>query len=164
MSLTAKSHNPAWSSTLIRLSIPTPLPLRVAVLISMLATVHGCQEASSDTLAVAGKVTVEGKPLEDGQILFTSLGEGGKRASAKIQNGEFSIPPNFGVKNGKQLVQIEAYRKSNRPVVPSGLMTAEVAAEGAVEQYLPAQYNTRSKLSVEVQPGSENYFEFKLTE
>jgi hypothetical protein len=140
------------------------LLLKAAVLVSMLAAVHGCQEARSDALAVAGKVTVDGKPLEDGQIVFTSLGEGGTRTSARIENGEFSIPPKFGVKNGEQLVQIEAFRKSNRPVVPSGLLTAEKAAKGAVEQYLPAKYNTQSKLSVEVQPGSENFFEFKLTE
>jgi hypothetical protein len=128
----------------------------------MLAAVHGCQEASNDTLAVAGKVAVDGKPLEDGRITFISLGEGGMRTSAEIENGEFSIQPKFGVKTGEQVVQIEAYRKSNRPIQPSGLLTAERAAKGAVEQYLPAKYNTQSQLKVQVLSGGDNFLEFKL--
>jgi hypothetical protein len=140
----------------------SPLLTTAAVLLSILAVVQGCEGVRSNTLAASGKVTLDGKPLESGQITFISLGDGGSRASAKIENGEFSIPPNFGVKAGEQLVQIEAYRKSNRPIQPSGLLTAEEAAKGAVEQYLPAKYNTQSQLKAQVQSGGDNFFEFQL--
>ena len=106
--------------------------LRSVLLLCAFVPACGCNSDGDDRIAVSGKVTVDGQPVKEGQITFYNPAEGGSLASAQITNGEYLFPSKFGLKAGKQVVRIEAYRKSNKRVQPSGLLTAEQAAEGAV--------------------------------
>ncbi len=145
-------------------SFKLPISRRpAAILACILIAVCGCNSGGKDgRFAVSGKVTVDGAPLADGRITFLNLAEGGSTASAKITSGEYTIPREFGAKVGEQVVQIEAYRKSSKRVQPPGYLSAEQVAEGTVEQYLPAKYNTQSELKVEISADGANEHNFDL--
>jgi hypothetical protein len=59
-----------------------------ALLSALLAT--GCFSSSTGT--VTGNVTVNGKPLEKGQITFSPGGNEGGTAGGEIANGKYEVP------------------------------------------------------------------------
>lgn len=124
-----------------------------------LAVLGGCGDGSAKQ-AVTGTVTLNGKPLEKGQIVFRpERGTSSPSAGADISKGGFSITCERGVLPGKFRVEITASRPSGKRV--RAPLTGETI--NVEEQFLPARYNLQSELKAAVESGGSNRFQFELT-
>lgn len=139
--------------------------LALASILAMVFSV-GCGGSSyegPERAGVSGTVTLDGKPLPYGSILF--LGQGSNRmASAVIQDGSYSITEENGPNLGEYAVQITGYAEA--PAAADGEAEGDDKADPdsrpAGKQIVPAEYNTASKLKVAIASG-KNTHDFKMT-
>ena len=124
----------------------------------------GCNgdDLLSKRCSVTGTVTFDGKPVEEGQILFTPTGKMGSVAGAAIENGEYYIPREQGPVAGPHKVTITASRKTGEqmkamPPAPPGQMI------DLKEEYIPKKYNEQSTLSISLEAGENSEVDFDLT-
>jgi hypothetical protein len=116
----------------------------------------GCGSTSSRQ-SIQGTVTLDGKPLEKGQITFVPQADTrGPTAGAEISGGNFSIPTAGGTFAGKFRVEITASRLSGQKAADR--FTGKPV--DSFEQFIPRRYNTESRLTADVKAGTENRFEF----
>jgi len=102
---------------------------------------------------VSGTVTLDDKPLAEGEIAFTKTAEG-VADSLPIKDGKFE----GDVSLGERKVEIRAFKE-----------VAQQGAEGmykdqpmsSKENYLPAKYNSESTFKETVAAGKK--FDFKVT-
>ena len=121
--------------------------LLVIAAIVLLTT--GCSEGLPRA-EVHGKVTLDGKPIPQGDIRFVPTS--GPVWSAKITDGNYTTAGTKGAPVGKLRVEIQAFRTP--PNFPSSL-PADGSADGVpMEQYLPAKFNLESKLEMTIEPGA----------
>lgn len=108
-------------------------------------TMVGWMRAPAAAVAVRGRLTFQGSPVEVGEIEFApAVGEIAQRHTVKVENGEFVLPARQGlVRNKKYVVRAKAFRKTGR--VYANARKDDSAAE--FEQYLPERYNSESELS-----------------
>lgn len=123
----------------------------------MVALTLGCGGAS-DSLGrrpISGKVTLAGQPLAQGTISFDPIGKG-TSSGAQITNGEYSIPQASGLPPGQYIVRISS------PI--GGTEAPEVPGESdqVAKEQIPSEYNSNSKLKVEVTPAGKNTFDFSI--
>jgi hypothetical protein len=98
---------------------------------------------------VSGTVTFEGKPLPEGDIIFTDLEGKVAPDAGKIRDGSYSV----AVKPGKKKVEIRASKPIALPPGKKGPM-----GEGEMwVDYIPARYNTKSELAAEVSSASTKH-------
>jgi len=130
---------------------PSPIIPRLcaALLLVLPAGLTGCSGSAGPTLAaVKGEVTLDGQPLAQGRILFEPApGNTGPVAGASIINGRYDIPADKGVAAGKQIVRINANKKTGKQV-PG--MSGEPIDE--LVEAIPPQYNAQSTLEREISP------------
>ena len=120
----------------------------------------GCG-GSGGRVGVAGNVTLDGKPIEDGSIVFESADRSGPSAGGKIQQGAYSLADDSGVMPGKKTVRIFAMRKTGKQVA-GGVASDMSQMVDEIEQYVPAIYNEKSTLTCEVVAGDDNRHDFEL--
>lgn len=124
----------------------------------LLATSLGCGHGGR--MSVEGTVTLDGRPLEKGDIQFNPLpGTTGPTAGAEIVDGKYAIPPSGGPFVGKYRVEITAAGLTGRKV-------PDLRSNGMIDEYaqiLPARYNSESQLESEVTASGPNRFDFELT-
>jgi len=119
----------------------------------LLLAVAGCGGDSLARGSVRGKVTLEGKPIAEGTIIFTPTdGTTGPMAMAQIVNGEYSIQQDAPVV-GVHAVKIQGFRDTNKK---------DQLGRAIGEQFVPAKYNERTTLKVEIAKGA-NACDFPLT-
>lgn len=112
-------------------------------------------------VGVSGRVTIDGKPIPDGVILFESVDAmRGQNRQGTIENGDFALPDSEGILPGTEFrVVIRAFRKTGRKLPypdPTG-------SWDETEQYLPAEYNTATTLKVTASGDSaKNEYTFDL--
>ena len=123
---------------------------RRPIVVLLLALVPGCGGADAP-VPVRGSVTWNGDPLPKGKILFLPEDPAVAPDAGDVVNGTFALK----VRPGKKRVQLFANR-------PGPYDPAEKAA--TQEQYLPARYNTETRLAADVRPGGDNTFDYPLTE
>lgn len=127
---------------------------RTLLLVCLIALplASGCSlGAEKKTTPVSGKVTWNGAPLPDGDILFRPDDPSKVPEAGIIVDGAFEMQ----AKPGNNLVEIRACRPSKfDPVMGST----------APEPYIPAKYNTKTTLKVEVVQSGENTYTFELKE
>ena len=137
--------------------------LRLLMLVA--CAVLGCYGPSRpETAAVSGTVTVDGKPLEKGGIVF--LPEFGRMARGAIENGQIIDVRTFEASDG---VIVGPARVGIQPAVIKDAKRGFVdemgrrAGPGEVG-FVPPKYATaqRSGLTVEIESGT-NELEFALT-
>jgi hypothetical protein len=135
-------------------------PALTVVPVSLLALTLGCS-AGNDRVALSGKVTFDGQPIEQGQIVFAPQGTG-FTAAAPIVAGAYTISAEKGASPGATYtVRITADRSTGRTVQASGYAANEPPQE-VYEQYVPAKYNESSELQFEVGAESELVKDFEL--
>jgi hypothetical protein len=127
----------------------------------------GCGGANPlNRQAVSGQVTLDGVPLATGNIEFAPLGESQVTGSgAVIVNGRYEIPQLRGLAPGKYRIRLHAATESNGPATakPSvGQMPPEVVGHRVGVELIPARYNTKSELAIEVVAGPKNTFDFDV--
>jgi len=114
----------------------------------------GCDKSGKDKLvAVSGTVTLDGQPMKDGEISFSTPGE--PPQVLPIKDGAFQGE----VKGGKRRVEIRAYKEG----VASGGMYKNGEMAAPKQNYIPDKYNNSSQLTADVTPGGQNQFKFEIT-
>jgi len=106
-------------------------------------------------IEIGGGVTFDGKPIDNGTISFVPVDGGGPTAGGLIQGGRYSLR----VAAGKKRVEIQGYKEVGRGRVIEWDPSSPVVAKTA--PFVPAQYNTASTLTYEVQ-GNTGKADFAL--
>ncbi|TWU26020.1 hypothetical protein Pla144_32370 [Bythopirellula polymerisocia] len=127
------------------------------------ATLAGCSKQAEKT-AVSGVVSLDGEPVEDGQVSFEPVqGESGKMEFGIIVDGTYSIPAEFGLVPGEYLVRITGNRATGKKAKPDAFTEASQGASlDIMEQYIPPQFNTGSSLKVQIDPVEYLQQDFEL--
>jgi hypothetical protein len=126
-----------------------PILVDLFMAVAVMCGVTSCQR--SNMVEIAGKVTINGKPLNEGTITFAPRNQPGPTAGTTVKNGGYSLR----LFPGSKSVRIEGFR-----VV--GERRAELAGPDSrmvpvKEQILPAKYNRQSSLSCEVESAGNDY-------
>ncbi len=128
------------------------------LLVAMVAS--GCSRVPR-RLALEGRVTVDGVPLESGAMAWIPIEQtGGPTCGGSITAGRFSIPAPEGARAGEYRVEITASRLSDR--ADSMSLDGTTMAYSMI-QYLPARYNAESELVATVRSSGKNVYTFELT-
>ncbi len=125
--------------------------LYFATLLVSITLLVGCGTVSDapETATVKGTVTLDGKPLPEGNIVFDPIdGKGGSSAGV-VKDGEFEFLSQFGSKR----VSISDSRDS-------GIKGEN--GETVFESTIPEKFNNKSILTAEVKKAGENNFTFDL--
>jgi hypothetical protein len=116
----------------------------------------------SDRLEVTGNVKLDGAPLDQGSIRFTSTGTEKLSASgATIANGEFHLPQEKGLPPGAYLVDISS-PDTSAPLAVQKSPPGEPALPPTARERIPAEYNSDSKHTIDVTADGDNHFEFDI--
>jgi hypothetical protein len=120
----------------------------------LIVTMLGC--GGHKLTAVQGTITVDGQPLERGQIEFEPVeGEQGPLAAATITDGKYEV----AVMPGRKLVRITGGKVIGQHHFTSDPRSPMV---DDIESQTPACYNTESTLKREIVSGQSKYdFELK---
>jgi hypothetical protein len=139
-----------------------------ALMAAVAVAIAGCGRAATDRRSVSGEVTLDGKPVDGGNIQIDPLDAKQTSATgALIQVGRYSIPRQTGLAPGKYRVRIYwADRKVKADSVPGAPGSAGPPGPMSVaplKELIPAKYNTESELTIEVLPNDANKFDFALS-
>jgi len=109
---------------------------------------------------VSGKVTVDGSALDNGLITFSPEDLTKPAVGTAIKDGSYSMGRSDGPSAGPHKVGISSRK-------PTGKKLKSVDFPGTfvdeMRESLPPQYNSDSRLGVEVKHGGENRFDFELS-
>lgn len=104
---------------------------------------------------VEGTVTLDGRPLADGQVIFNHDDRRLGAEGAAIAAGRFSIR----VHPGSHRVEIMSVLREERPVPAGGLPEQGITFRNLV----PSRYNEQTTLTADVTPTGPNRVDFELT-
>jgi hypothetical protein len=109
--------------------------------------------------AISGTVTFQGQPLDHGLIEFSpaAMADGVQSGSA-IADGKYEIIEDYGLPPGKYKVVISSAGPGSapRPIDSPG------DAPPPSPERIPAKYNAKSELIIDVTPESDGVFNFDL--
>ena len=131
--------------------------LRMTLTIGVLMFLAGC---GSGRFPVAGEVTFDGKPVEQGTISFEPADGKGPTTGGKILGGKYEFKGKAAPLPGKKAVRIFAARKTGRQVEVKRSKPKLMVDE--IERYIPDSYNTKTTLSCEVADRGTNQIDFHL--
>lgn len=128
--------------------------IRILLLAIIASLCVGCgsPDPRSRSFQVSGTVTYDDQPVGEGGIMLTSDDPTLPDDAGSIANGSFK----FLASAGKKTVRIRASREIPQPVQPG------VLRDPVFEEYLPAKFNEKSELTIEVVPGEANSFVLDL--
>jgi hypothetical protein len=121
----------------------------------------GCNSGKAGGRAIAGKVSFNGQPVAEGQIVFEPNGPG-RMGVGPIADGTYSIPAKNGPSPGSYRVRITADRATGKKIKPLP-SSADRTPVDAYEQYIPARYNHATKLEITIDDKSPNDRDFELS-
>lgn len=140
------------------------LPRNIVWLVLVLMA-SGCGSSTDVRLApVAGKVTLDGKPVQQGYIQFMPNGGQGSPGGGKIQDGAYAISQQDGLLPGKYSVIITSF--SEAEPAAQGRNPDDEYEEAPVTQareLIPEKYNIATTLVVEIKGSGKNEHDFALT-
>lgn len=129
--------------------------IRIAALLGLVLAVAGCSgsEDGPSLYRVSGEVTYDGKPIENGTILFRNTGSDGRAYQGEIKNGKYDLKSEAG----SMRVEITGSR-----VIPGKFKEVNPGEKDPVsEMYVPAKYNSKTTLEAKVEEKS-NEIPFNL--
>jgi hypothetical protein len=154
--MTAKSSKTSSKRRAAHLSATLPVVVGLALC-------GGCGGPTAEQAPVHGRVTYQGKAIQQGTIVFHPLPPLIARpAGAEIVDGAYAIKEN-GPVLGKHRVEIQAYRKTGRKI-PDLKGDVSVPNRPLIDEtvpILPASFNVESSLTAEIEPG-DNTRDFEL--
>lgn len=124
--------------------------LRCYFLLTLGFFLLGCAPAVT-TVPIQGKVTIDGQPLEKGDILFTHADPQHGQEAGKVANGAYTA----NVHPGANKVSIRATREVPGKFGPMG-------TEPLLEDIVPAKYNSATTLNVDVTKEKKDGYDFAL--
>jgi hypothetical protein len=101
---------------------------------------------------VSGTITMDGKPLKEGEIILESTDQKSAPAGTIISNGVYSLRTTTGSK----IVRILASRPTSKPDPVMGSAAREAA--------IGPEYNTKSNLRATINPGKQTGVDFQVKE
>jgi hypothetical protein len=127
----------------------------MALLIACLCIATGC---GTSTRVIEGSVTLDGKPLPSGAISFEPTDSLGRPFGGDILDGcyRIEIPPEQA--HGTSVVRIMSPQPTGRKV-PAGPPAARGATIDEIAEAIPAQYNNKSTLKVDLSTSIAHNFE-----
>lgn len=122
----------------------------------------GCQNEKTN---VSGEVFYLGVPVEKGKISFDSIDGNTQGSSGEIIEGKYELKGGQTLGKGIMVIRIWGFKKTGKKIIPPvgapGIfLDGELMDE--IQMYIPNEFNTSSKLIVEIKPGKENIFNFDL--
>ena len=127
------------------------------VAILLLSLLTGCGSGRSP---VAGEITFDGKPVQEGTIVFEPTDRQGPATGGKIVDGKYALTGKAAPLPGKKTVRISAVQKTGRKMESRFATPKNMIDE--VELYIPKIYNTNSTLTCEVSPDGSKTINFDL--
>ncbi len=115
----------------------------------------GCgpsEPAGPKLVPVKGSVTLDGKPMESGDVIFTAPGNV-HTASFEVKGGAFSGQ----AAPGDNKVAVMSYKQGE------AVQMGDQKFGGEKENFIPAQFNHQTTLSAKVAEGGANEFKFEVT-
>jgi hypothetical protein len=128
-------------------------------LIACMLAAAGCSADVGDGLPreyVAGVVTLDGQPLAEGLIHFRPETKGPTEGGSMIKDGSFTIEQQAGLVPGTYNVYINASEKRADPGKSSEGVEPAGRVGRAPKELVPAKYNSKTTLSVEIKKGGSN--------
>lgn len=129
----------------------------------------GCnrQKSPPGLCAVSGKITLEGVPLEMGTIALVptekNAAKSGEGRQTPIKNGTYAFNETQALKPGSYTVRITSFKEFDRRT--KGEVTPQTEDQYiARTQLVPAQYNTKSEITVELTEKGPNVFNYDIEE
>ena len=130
-----------------------PSILGACVALGLCPALVGCGPSGPVTYEVSGKITLDGKPVSSGEIVFRTADGSAASWAGRIVDGRYS----FRATAGQKRVEITATRE-----VRSKVESASGEGDLQYEHYIPAKYNVESELSAQVTSDGANVFDFPL--
>ncbi len=125
----------------------------------------GCSGKTDDYPRVpfSGAVTLDGKPLVNGYIIFEPKGEIMTQSGGMIQDGKFDVPREDGAIPG--LYSVGIFSGAETPTNRADVATpeGEIAARKNRGEIVPRKYNIDSILTAEIKAEATNVFQFDLS-
>jgi hypothetical protein len=131
--------------------------LCLAVLLAAFLAAGGCSRSSNGRLAISGKVTLDGTPLDQGLISFNPAKEKMPSAGAAIVAGAYHMPATKGLLPGMYKVAIDSADPNGATATP-----AQYTMRIPVSR-IPLNYNGETTLTAQVTDSGPNQFDFDLT-
>jgi len=117
----------------------------------------GCNDPSNGRLEVAGSVTLNKVPLDQGVITFYDPAGNHPSSGAAIVDGKYHLPAGKGLLPGDYKVAIDSADATGETASP-----VQYSMRIPVSR-IPAKYNGETLLSAEVTSTGANQFDFDLT-
>ena len=149
---------------MVRLSMPGSWACKgsIGLLLVLAVPLVGCSPSTHGRVEVAGQVSIDGAPIEQGGISFIPLPPlAGPTAGARITAGKYQIPAIQGPLPGKHRVEIKAMRKTGRQIV-NDMQPPPDNLVDEIEQFVPPRYNTQSTLTMDIIQGKNEQANFEL--
>ena len=105
-----------------------------------LGGVAGC--TADKTVEVSGAVTLDGKPLDKGEIVFVAANGSARPVGGSVESGRYKVR----VEPGRKKVMVNASKLSDK-IDPNTRERQEYSI-------IPAAYNYESKLFLDVEPST----------
>jgi hypothetical protein len=128
-----------------------------AAVLAVLCVCAGC----GSRVRVEGDLTLDGKPVDGGEILFLQgTGPGSDKGHAPIQGGKYVLngEPAKNLTPGSYTIQIHWIQKLN----PPGPDAPNADTGAAVKDLIPQKYNAKTTLTRDLTLGT-NKVDFELT-
>ncbi|QDU75334.1 hypothetical protein Pan97_23640 [Bremerella volcania] len=124
-----------------------------SLLVLLCLLFSGCGGNGIPRAAVQGTVTLDGKPIESGVIMF--IPETVAPVALKITGGHYDSESDVNDRRGAVIGHCSVQIFANRPTGRSytDVMTGEKMEE--TKQFVPAKYNERTELTAEVEAGRQ---------
>lgn len=138
----------------------TPMP-EMCLLLALLAAFSGCGGRDANRSAIRGDVTLDGKPIEQGSILFIPVdGAKGAATGGQIEKGRYQITSHNGAALGRNRVEVHAVYKTGRMIARGLGATGKMIEEQ--REGVATRFNSESMLTIEIKPG-DNVHNFEVT-
>jgi hypothetical protein len=123
----------------------------VGVTVLMVALPLGCSKPATEGV-LTGTVRLDGVALKSGQIRFVPLDGQSPTAGAVITDGQYrtTVPP------GEKSVEITSPKEGPARKMYDAAPTTPSPADAGGE-LVPAKYNARTELRIDVKPGDEQH-------
>lgn len=120
----------------------------------LLLSLAGCGEANPlGRRAIYGVVSFQGKPLESGWVRFEPNEPSGVNSAGRIEAGKYRIDESQGLPPGSYRVAISSPDESQVTKVE----TAPGDERSLAAERIPAKYNTKTTLTLEVPKARGRY-------
>ena len=109
----------------------------------------GCGSGGPKIYTITGQVTLDGHPVEKGEIIFLPVDEDLAPDSGKIRNGTYTAQ----VKAGPKRVEIRAFRE---------LPEQRTSMGPVFQQYIPECYHSPTCLTADITASGKKEWDFPL--